>query len=449
MHLSRFWRLYRGQFKATLLLAWPIIVAHLGQVMMGVVDTAMVGRVGKDDVAAAGVANSVFILISVFGFGLSSAISPLSSIAKAKGKYDETAGILSGAYRAAILVSILITITILVLTYQFQIFKQDVVVEGLAISYLRIVAFSALPMVMFLCVKQFADGLSFTRASMYITLLAIPLNAFVNWLLIYGHWGFPEMGLDGAGFATLSVRIMMLLAMMAFVHRHPKLKVFIEQKPALVGAYFKKVMKVGLPSGLQYFFEIAAFSGAMIIAGWIGTTEQAAHQIAINTAALTYMAASGIAAAGSIRVGSAYGANDIRLARRTGRSNLFLGAVFMAFCGLLLFFFRSPIAAMYIDNETVQKCAESLLVLAALFQLSDGIQAIGLGILRGLTDVRIPTLITLFAYWVIGLPLGYYLGFNRGLGIEGIWIGLLAGLTVSAVLLTWRFNRLSHPKRNI
>ncbi len=446
MRFKGFWRAYRSHFKATLKLAWPIVVGQVGQVMMGVVDTAMVGKIGEEPVAAAGVASSVFFLITVFGFGLSTAVSPLVSMAAAKKDYAETAGILRGSYRASILVSIIIQALVLLLSMQFHLFGQDPLVADLAVSYLQIISFSVLPMILFLSAKQFADGLSFTWSSMVITLLAVPLNALLNWVLIYGNLGIEELGLDGAGYATLITRTLMMLAMLVYLHNSKALNPFVEQKPKLAKVFSEKVMKMGIPSGFQYFFEIAAFGGAMIMAGWIGVAEQAAHQIAINTAALTYMAVTGFAAAGGIRVGAAFGAYSQVQVRVAGKAALLLGAVWMIFCGALLAIFRQEIVAMFIDNKEVEDWASQLLLIAALFQLSDGIQAIGLGILRGIGDVKRPMLITLFAYWVIGIPVGYYLGFNTALSVEGIWVGLLLGLSVSAILLYWRFNRLSKLK---
>lgn len=435
---------YRSHFKATLKLAWPIIVGQVGQVMMGVIDTAMVGSVGEEAVAAAGVSTSVFFLLTVFGFGLSTAVSPLVSMAAAKKDYAETAGILRGAYRATVIVSVIIQVLLLALSFQFGVFRQDETVTALAAGYLQIISFSVLPMILFLSAKQFSDGLSFTWSSMIITLVAIPMNAFFNWLWIGGNWGFEAMGLNGAGYATLLTRVAMMVAMIWYVHRSKDLHVFVFQKPKLVKTFSVKVLKMGIPSGFQYFFEVAAFGGAMIMAGWIGVAEQAAHQIAINTAALTYMAATGIAAAGGIRVGAAFGNfshNDVRVA---GKAAILLGAGWMLFCGTLLAIFRFQVGEFYIDNGEVQYIAARLLIIAALFQLSDGIQVIALGILRGISDVRRPMLITLFAYWVIGLPVGYYLGFVAGHSIEGIWVGLLLGLSVSAALLYWRFNKLTN-----
>ena len=195
-----------------------------------------------------------------------------------------------------------------------------------------------------------------------------------------------------------------------------------------------------MPSGFQYFFEVGAFSFAVVMVGWLGSKPQAAHQIAINLASISFMAVLGISAAGSIRVGNAVGQKDINETRRAGFTASFLGASVMLFSGLIFIFFRKFLPTLYINDEAVVSIASSLLVIAALFQLSDGLQAVGIGILRGLTDVKIPTAITFIAYWVVGLPVGYLLGFTFHLGVQGVWIGLLSGLTTSAILLTLRFN---------
>lgn len=443
MGLQSAWNFYREHFRTTLQLAWPIIVGQVGQVSMGVVDTAMVGQVSKEQVAATGVATAVFFVLSIFGFGLSTAVSPLASIAKSKDDKAETAGILRGSLQAAMLISVIILGTLWVASMNFGILKQEPQVEEMAVGFLRILSWSVIPMVVFLCAKQFSDGLSYTRSSMVITLLGVPLNAFLNWLLIYGNWGFPRLELDGAAYGTLITRTAMMVAMLWYVFAAKELKEYVMQRPKQVWAYTKKVMRTGIPSGFQYFFEIAAFASAMIMAGWIGVSEQAAHQIAINISSVTYMAATGIAAAGSIRVGAAFGRASKEEVRTAGRSALYMGALWMGFCGVFLILTRHYLAAMYIDNAEVEYWATQLLIISALFQLSDGLQVIGLGILRGITDVKVPTIITFFAYWGIGLPIAYILGFHTSLGIEGIWVGLLIGLSTSAVLLLWRFHRLS------
>ncbi|MCH7516213.1 MAG: MATE family efflux transporter, partial [Bacteroidetes bacterium] len=202
----------------------------------------------------------------------------------------------------------------------------------------------------------------------------------------------------------------------------------------------KKILSLGLPSGIQYFFEVGAFAFAAIMIGWLGTEQLAAHQIAINLASISFMVVLGLSMAGGIRVGNAVGEKNIIGVRRAGFTTIFLALCVMAGSGIIFIIFRNILPAFYINDSTVISIASSLLIIAALFQLSDGVQAVGIGILRGLTDVKIPTAITFIAYWIIGLPIGYLLAFKLGWGVQGIWIGLLAGLTTSAILLTLRFN---------
>jgi MATE family multidrug resistance protein len=448
MRPASFWRMYRSHFKATILLAWPIIVGQLGQVFLGVIDLAMVGRVGKSEIAAAGVANAVFFIVSVFGIGVSTAVSPLVSIAATRGNKEETAGILKGAYLAGAIVALFIAAILFFLSFHFHLFGQEEHVAGLAGSFLRIISFSVIPMTVFLCAKQFTDGLSLTRVSMFIMLIALPLNAGLNYLWIYGNWGFPAMGLNGAGYATLLTRLLMMIAIMLFIRRSSGTWEYTREKAGRAWPYLKKIMRLGVPSGLQYFFEVAAFGGAAIMAGWISVDAAASHQIAINLASLTYMAAGGIAVAGSIRVGAASGGYSKQSVRISGNSALYIGIAWMAFWGLLFFLIPHFFVGLYIDgseeaNQEVERIAVILLLIAALFQLSDGVQCICLGLLRGLRDVKVPAAITFMAYWIIGLPVGFLLGFSFGYGVAGIWIGLLIGLTLSATLLTYRFYKLS------
>lgn len=280
------------------------------------------------------------------------------------------------------------------------------------------------------------------KPSMIVVLLANIVNVFFNWVLIFGNLGFPALGLDGAGYATIFSRLFMAGALMFYVLRSERFKVY--------GAYFnfkefdlniiKRILRLGLPSGFQYFFEVGAFSFAVIMVGWLGTDQLAAHQIVISLASISFMASLGISTSGSIRVGNAVGRSDVNDTRRAGFSAVLLAASFMAFCGIIFVTFNQFLPTLYISDVNVISVASTLLIVAALFQISDGIQAVGIGILRGLTDVKIPTAITFFAYWILGLPIGYVLGFNYDLQVVGVWIGLLIGLTASAILLMIRFN---------
>ena len=427
---------------STLNLAYPVIIGQLGVIMMGVVDSLMVGRIGAAPLAAAALGSSLTFIVIIIGLGLSMAVTPLVAIAVGAKKYEDC-----GVYfRQSLLIntvfSIIITVLIFFVADLIRYFDQPVEVQLQAQSYMKIIGLSSIPLMLFSTYKQFIEGLSVMRPAMIITLLANIINAFANWILIFGNLGFPALALNGAGWATFSSRLFMALAMMGFVMNNKFFKdydVSFHFK-SINWRIIKKILSLGLPSGLQYFFEVGAFSFAVVMVGWLGAKQQAAHQIAINLASISFMAVLGISAAGSIRVGNAVGRKDIKETRRAGFTASFLGASVMFFSGLIFIFFRNFLPTLYINDKDVISIASSLLIIAAIFQLSDGFQAVGIGILRGLTDVKIPTAITFIAYWIVGLPVGYLLGFTFNLGVQGVWIGLLSGLTTSAILLTLRFN---------
>lgn len=432
----------KQHIRSTLELAYPVIIGQLGFIMMGVVDSVMVGELGSAPLAASSLANSYVLLIFIIGLGISFAVTPLVAI-EVGARRKSTCGIL---FRQSLIVNMIIGLITAAFTffasYLLIYFDQPEAVVELAQSYTMLIGISAIPTMLFQTYKQFIEGLSIMRPAMIITLVANLINAFANWLFIYGNLGMPALGLDGAGIATLSSRTFMALILMWYVMNAKFFKQFD------VSFHFKninfpvikKIMKLGLPSGFQYFFEVGAFSFAVVMVGWLGTKQLAAHQIAINLASISFMAVLGISAAGAIRVGNAVGKQNINEIRRAGFTALVLGPSIMAFAGIIFIILRNYLPSLYIDDTDVISIASTLLVIAALFQLSDGTQAVGIGVLRGLTDVKGPTLITFIAYWIIGLPIGYFLGFNKQMGVEGIWIGLSIGLTTSAIMLTLRFN---------
>jgi MATE family multidrug resistance protein len=289
-------------------------------------------------------------------------------------------------------------------------------------------------------VKQFSDGIGLTKPSAIITISALLLNIFLNWLFIFGHWGFDAMGLNGAGYATTISKVFMAVSITIFVLTNKIYKPYLVSNATLAFKnHLTEIFKVGLPSGFQYFFEVAAFAGAAIIIGWYGEIELAAHNIAINIASVTYMVATGISAAGSILVGDAIGRKNKHDMNLAGRAALIMGAAFMGICALVLLVGKTFVVGLYTSDVMVSEKAVYLLMIAALFQLSDGIQCVGVGILRGLSDTKVPTLIVIVAYWVVGIPVGMWLGNTFELSLYGIWFGLSLGLTLSALMLTMRF----------
>ncbi len=434
---------FKSHFKKNIVLALPVMLSHIGQVTVQTADNMMVGRVGKESLAAASFANSIFVLFLVFGIGLSYSITPLAAQANGESDDDKLKKLLKHAIFTGGVSGLILSVLIYFNTGHLSLFDQPVHVVELATPYLGVIAVSLLPFMLFQFMRQFIEGLGYTRQAMYITIAANLLNIALNYMLIFGKLGFPPMGLTGAGLATLISRTLMAILMFGFVRFNHRFKRYWKDTSAvrLQWEVLKKMLRLGVPMAFQLIFEVSAFSVTAIMIGWMGTTELAAHQIAINMASITYMAALGIASAATIRVGNQFGMKKYRMLREAAFTCFIMVMAFMAVMAVLLVVGRNFLPSLYVHNEDVQMVAASLLVVAALFQLSDGIQVVGLGALRGMSDVKRPTLITFIAYWGIGIPFGYWLGFNRDMGPVGIWTGLLVGLTIAAVLLFYRFNR--------
>ncbi len=435
----------KEHLRNTLSLAYPVMIGQLGYIMMQVVDNIMVGGLGDIPLAAAALANGLFILILIFGIGVSYAVTPLIAISLGAGKNYECEII----FKQSILVNMILSLILLAITYFCSGFikhlNQPEEVVNQAVSYSKILGYSIVPIMMFQTYKQFIEGLSITRPAMVITIVANLINAFFNWVLVYGRYGFPRLELNGSGWATFTSRLFMAVVIIWFVKNSKHFKQFdvsLKIKKLNFPA-IKKILNLGLPSAFQYLFEVGAFSFAIVMIGWLGTKQLAAHQIAINLASISYMAILGISSAGAIRVGNAVGKQDITEVRRAGFTAIFLGASVMVCCGIIFISFNSFLPSLYIRDQDVITIASYLLIIAAIFQIFDGTQAVGIGVLRGLTDIKGPTIITFISYWIIALPVGYILGFHFGLKVIGVWIGFLIGLMASATLLTLRFNKKS------
>jgi MATE family multidrug resistance protein len=432
---------YSKEFKETLRLAYPVIIGQLGHMMMGVVDSLMVGRIGAAPLAASAIAHGMFMIFMIFGIGLSMAISPLTAMSVGAKKYSDCGIVFRQGLLVNIVAGIGLTIAIIFGADIIRLLNQPEEIVEQGVAYMRILAYSVIPVMIFQTYKQFSEGLAMMRPAMVITLLANLINIFVNWVLIYGNLGMPALYLPGAGWATFSTRVLMALSFVLYVFFS------VSYKPYDPTLHFrrlnismiKKILKIGIPGGLQYFFEVGAFVGSAIIIGWLGTNELAAHQIGINLASISFMIALGISAAATIRVGNAVGRRNIVDIRKAGITAFLLAAGVMGIFGIVFIIFRWFLPTFYITNPAVIEIAASLLIIAALFQLSDGTQAVGIGLLRGLADAKIPMFITFVAYWIVGLPGGYLLGFTLGYGVQGIWFALFIALTVSAILLSVRF----------
>ena len=431
---------YRLNFK----IATPVMIGQLGHIMVAVADSVMVGQLGTIPLAAVGLGNSVYGIFMVFGLGIAFGITPL--VAKADGmKSRHLQGVLlRHAFWVNLVVSLVLTGILLGLTPVLYIFGQDPAVLPDAEAYLRVLSVSLIPLIVFSTFKQFAEGLADTKTAMAIIVGCNLFNIFLNYLLIYGHYGMPRLGVAGAAWATLIARIFMALIMWAYVIRNVKFRNynlrirFIHYRRRVI----RRLLQVGIPTGLQYIFEVSAFALAAIFAGMLSATALASHQIAINIASVSYMAVTGLGAAATVRIGNQAGRRDWPNLRTAARTIFIMAMTWMAFTGLTIFLFREALAGFYSSDPSVLSLAGKMLLVVVIFQLSDGIQAVALGALRGLTDVKIPTWITFVAYWLFTLPLAFILSQYTPLGAMGIWYALAAGLTISGTLLVIRFTRL-------
>lgn len=421
------------------------MLSMLGQVMTGVADSVMIGWTGTTPLAASSFANIFFSIPLFFGIGVSYAITPL--VAQAEGASD--ASKIISTLKNGSLINIVTGFILVGLIFSIEPFMhfmgQPEEVVTLGIPYLNIIAISIIPAMIFQTYRQFAEGLQRTRMAMIIVVGSNLLNIALNYVLIFGKYGFPLLGLNGAGWATLIARVVMAASMMLYIYYGRKFQAY--KSGFSIGNYSRvlisKMLHIGLPAGSQFIFEAGAFGFSAIMMGWLGTTTLAAHQIAINLATISYMITSGMGAAATIRVGNFWGQNDRKNLRSAAFTMIGMGGVLMLAWALLFIFGRHHLPSLYIDDPAVIEITATLLIIAAFFQLSDGMQVVTAGALRGLQDVKVPSLLVFISYWVIALPLGYWLAFSLQLGAKGIWIGLSIGLTLTATAMIVRFNRLS------
>ena len=434
-------------FKVTLAIAIPLILGNLTQVAYGLIDTAMIGFLGYKQLAAASLVVNVIAIPFVIGIGLIMAVTPLVAIAKGQANHHKVSHVLYNGWIISIVVGILLAVIVHLLSYFLPLMGQEPTVVAYAKNYLIIMGYSLIPMMVFSASKNFADGLQYTQTAMVLSLISLPLNALLCWLFIFGHCGFPAMGVSGAGVATLITRIVLAIAMIVVIAKHKVFHPFTSlRKDAwqIKSATIKEMLGIGVPSSLQYCMEAGAFSVSGIMVGWLGAVPQAAHQIALNCASTTFMASLGFSMAGSIRISEAYGKGEATQLALIGKSTAITGLVYGFISAILMISFGHYLPYIFTQNQTVAQVAQVLLVYAAIFQISDSTQAIGVGLCRGVKDVVKPTILVAIAYWGIGIPVGYYLAFPYHLGVIGIWIGFVVGLSFSAGLLNFRFFKNLH-----
>lgn len=439
---------YIKEFKTLSRLALPIIVGQLGVILMGVLDNIMIGQlIDKNALAAASLGNALSYLIGSLAFGGIPVVAPL--FAQREGK--EKVLTLQISFEAVIILSVFLTLFSVLVYFVFGIFDQPVFLEKPAKSYFLLITVSNIPMFMFLVFKQLLDSTNKAGVSMWITFIGLGANGVLNYFLITGVGNVKGLDLDGAGIATILTRVLMLVLIYYFIPLNIR-RELIGGVCANIRLHSDRIifqLKMILYAGVQVFFEIGAFAFAVIMMGWISSTALAAHQIAVNIAAVMYMMATGVAYAAGIRVGNSLIKSNALDTRIVGSVSFLLVFIMMLISAVGIIIFKSQLVSLYIDDLEVQNFAIRLLIVAAFFQVSDGVQAVALGCLRGLTDVKVPALLTFIAYWVISLPVGYFLAFKLGLEAEGIWYGLLIGLSIAAILLVYRFYSLLAKREKI
>ena len=438
------------EFKYNLSLSFPVILGLLGHTIVQLVDNIMVGQLGTTELAAISLGNSFVFIAMSLGIGFSTAITPL--VAQADGRKDREAAqdVLSHGVVLCTVLGVSLFIAVFSARKLMYSMGQPPAVVEFAFPYLKWVAASLIPLIIFQAYKQFTDGLSKTRPAMYATVFSNILNIILNYFLIFGYGGFPKMGVEGAAIGTLIARTGAVIFILLFIQYHPlfngySLRIsFKKQRISL----FKKILSLGFPSALQMFFEVAFFTMAIWMSGILGKNSQAANQIALNLSAMTFMFAMGLGVVAMIRVGNQFGMKTYADLRRIAISLFLLIGLFdVLFCVIYLSF-NEQLPWIYLENygaatptDTLEvvSIATGLLLVSGFFQITDGLQAVILGALRGIQDVNVPTTLTFISYMVIGLPVSYYLGLKTSLGAVGIWLGLLTGLSTSALLLFLRF----------
>jgi MATE family multidrug resistance protein len=430
-------------YKRLMKLAMPLVLTQAGQMTVQLIDTAMVGRVGTAELAASSFANSIFVVIMLFGLGIFLGITPLLSHAMGAGDDHKVAGIMKNGFVLSTILLVLITLISWSLTWAMPHMGQPERVVELAIPYYQTLVVSLIPFLLFVLLKQIGEGMGNTMLAMIATILSNLLNVLFNYMLIFGKLGFPELGLLGAGYATLISRIVMPILLFIGFQRLKQIRHYFQLMPSVKSSIteMKKIFNIGFPIAAQLVLEVSSFALAAIMMGWLGDVPLAAHQVALGLASFTFMIANGVAMATTIRVSYQLGTQDFDSMEKVSYSAVHLVVTYMGLCGLGFFLFRNQLPYIFTTDVDVIHQAASLLIVAAIFQLFDGMQVVCLGILRGFADVKAPMFIAGFSYIGIGLPVSYLCAFTFHLGPEGIWYGFVAGLVSAAVLLAFRIRK--------
>ena len=430
-------------------MAGPIVLSQVGVALTQLVDTFMVGKLGTTPLAAVSLASSIALMGFLFVNGLVMGATPIVGqlFTSATISNDDKIKQIGKIFQNQILLALLSSVAMLGLLYIVRLFLynmgQDVSVVDCAIPYYVILIVGILPNTLFMAGKQLLEGLGNTSVAMAITIFANIVNIIFNYFLIYGNCGFPQMGVIGAGLATFIARVVMAVALFIMIYMRHEWRQYC--KEFRIGLFdwrcVVEILRVGFPIAVHILVEMSAFSLSGIMMGWLGAAALASHQIAAQTGNVLFMVVLGISAATTIRVSHQYGAKDYVAMRMAANASIHLCLFANMVMGILLVIFRKNVVMLFSSDPEVIRLGSQVLIMAGIFQLSDGMQAVGAGILRGLKDVKVTMYVAFLSYLVINLPLGYIMAFVVGLGAPGVWMGFIGGLSVAAILFRIRYVR--------
>jgi MATE family multidrug resistance protein len=431
--------------RATLHLAIPITIGQVGQMLMGVTDSVMIGRTGTVPLAASAFGVGIFNVFFIIGVGLLTPVAIFASRSRGAGRHDEAGEYLRHGLLLALVSGVAEVALIFWMGIHLEWFGQPPEVLAAVNPFFFLIGISLVPVLAYLALRQFAESMGRPWVPMLIILGGVVLNAALNWVFIYGHLGAPRLGLTGAGISTLISRTLGSAVIFAWLRMDPKMRSAWPRRwfAPVSGERLRRMLGVGLPASGSLLFEGGAFAAATVMMGWLGAVPLAAHQIALSCAAMTFMVALGLSMAVGMRTSAAVGAGEHSRLRPIWLGGTLMGAAVSAVVTVVFLVYGRAIASCFIGDREVVGAASLLLAVAAVFQIFDGAQVINSAALRGLTDVKVPAAITFVAYWVIALPLGYLLGVRGAFGPSGIWVGLAAGLAAAALMLGGRFVRLT------
>lgn len=442
--------LHKNYTKECLTLAMPVMLTQVGQVSVNLFDNIIVGRLlGADALASVSLGNAVFFSIFVLALGFSFAIPPLVSEAHSKHDHKTINSVFSHGFIINMTVGLLLmAILLLTMPLLYQSGQPEKIIPD-TVDFLTIMAISIVPFMAFQTLREVSEGLSYTIGVTKATIIANIINIVLNYVFIKGLFGFPEMGVKGSALAGLIARVFMVVFLYFVLLKEKKTRQYIIGFSLKVEVFskkmFERMIRLGLPTALQMFFEVTAFAGAAFICGLISAHDIASHQIALSMASFTFNLCIGFSVASTVMIGRKLGEQNYVELRKVGINNLKIAFIFMCICGIIFILGRNILPTFFTKKEEIEviSLASKLMIIAALFQLSDGIQVTALGTLRGLQDVKVPSIYTFIAYWLITIPLGYFLCVILNMGAFGMWIALGLGLTISAVMLVKRFLNLS------